>query len=87
MSALLVGTVVVAASLLLPGWLAVRLLDDGDLLWRVGLGLGVGVLAVPFVGFMLAWLLHTSMSLGTLLLASALLSGPLGWALRRRSRQ
>lgn len=80
------GTALGALSLILPGILAVRLLDDGDLLWRVGIGFGIGVLVVPFAGFLLAWMLGTSMSAGTLGLASVLLSVPLWAAGRRRSQ-
>lgn len=79
MLTLIGGSLLVGLALVLPGVLLVRALDDGDLVWRVALGLGVGLLVVPFAAFLLAWLLHVSVSVWILLLTSALISFPLAW--------
>lgn len=79
MLTLIAGSLLVAVALLLPAVLLVRALDDGDLVWRVALGAGVGLLVVPFLAFLLAWLLGTSVNVWLLLLTSALISGPLAW--------
>lgn len=74
MGTLLFGIALGALALLLPGWLAVRLLDDGDFLWRIAAGLGVGVLAMPFLTFLIAWCAGSSMSLPLLLVTSLFVS-------------
>ena len=83
MLTLIGGSLLVAIALILPGVLLVQALDDGDLVWRVALGAGVGLLVVPFFAFLLAWALHTSVSAWLLLLTSALISAPLWWWARR----
>ncbi|MCO4770351.1 MAG: hypothetical protein KDA24_10005 [Deltaproteobacteria bacterium] len=79
MLTVLTGALLGVVALVLPGWLAARALDDGDLLWRVAVGVGVGVLVVPFAAFLLAWLLGVSMKPLLLVATSALVSGPLLW--------
>ncbi len=68
----------------LPGGLAVTLLDDGDLLWRLGLGLGTGLLAVPSLAFLAAMLLQRSLGLGLLIGVAAGVNGALLFLLLRR---
>jgi hypothetical protein len=55
----LLGFVVCVA---LPGWLAVQLLDDGDVLWRLGVGLALGVFGVPALAFLVAVTARTSVT-------------------------
>jgi len=68
----------------LPGWLTVQLLDDGDVLWRLGVGLGVGVFAVPALAFLVGVTVHASISVGLLLAVGLALDGLLMTLLARR---
>jgi len=68
----------------LPGWLTVQLLDDGDLLWRIAIGLGVGTLGVPAIAFLVAMALSTSVTAPLLIGLGVVISGGLGFALSRR---
>lgn len=78
----LLGFVVCVA---LPGWLTVRLLDDGDVLWRLGVGLAVGVFAVPALAFLVGVTLHTSVTPTLLAVLGLALDGALlGLLLRWR---
>lgn len=79
----LLGTLLGLLCLGLPGFLAARALDDGDLVWRIALGLGVAVLVVPFVAFLLAWALGVSMKPLLLVATSAVVSGGIVWWERR----
>lgn len=82
-STALLGTLLGLLCLGLPGFLAARALDDGDLVWRTALGLGVAVLVVPFGGFLLAWILGISMKPLLLVVTSAVISGGIVWWERR----
>jgi hypothetical protein len=72
------------AAIALPGWLAVQLLDDGDLLWRAAIGLGVGVLGIPVLAFLVAMVLSTSVTAPLLIGVGTTTAAGLALALVRR---
>jgi hypothetical protein len=72
----------------LPGWLlALQLDEDWSQAVRLVVGFSVGVLAVPMICFVTAWLLGTNIRPPLVLTVGSLLNvaGGLAWWLRRRS--
>lgn len=78
------GLIGLFVAVVLPGVLAVQLLDDGDPLWRLTIGLGVGLLAVPIPAFLIALAIGTSVTMPLLLLLGVAVSGGLLVALSRQ---
>lgn len=80
----LVGLMSVALGVALPGVLLVRLLADGDPLWRWTLGLGVGLFAAPALAFGVAVAAGTHVTAGLVTALGVAVSAGLGLALRSR---
>lgn len=80
----LVGLLGFVVCVALPGWLTVQLLDDGDALWRAGVGIAVGFFGVPALVFLLAMLVHTSVTPLLLVIVGVGLDGLLAVLLVRR---
>ncbi|MCP4868124.1 MAG: hypothetical protein GY898_05345 [Proteobacteria bacterium] len=78
------GLIGLLIAIVVPGVLTVQLLDDGDPLWRITVGLGVGLLAVPIPAFLIAMALGTSVTMPLLLVLGVVVSGGLLFALSRR---
>lgn len=83
----LVQLLAVAWCFALPGWLlALQLDEDWSPAVRGVVGFSVGVLAVPMICFVVAWLLGTNIRPALVLTVGTTLNGAggLAWWLRRR---